>query len=166
MGKDPTHTSNPKGTPAVAGFKGQAEYSVDGKGRVPVPAKMRKSMNPDARDAFVATRGLETCVFLYPADGWEKIEAQMGTLNMFDPEARHFVRTINQWADDVTLDAQGRAALPKALLEFAGIQPGGKALIIGSFDHIEIWDPAQFETYLNGQTASYDTLAQAVMAGR
>ncbi|HEX8386798.1 MAG TPA: division/cell wall cluster transcriptional repressor MraZ [Rubricoccaceae bacterium] len=150
----------------MAGFKGQAEYSVDGKGRVPVPAKMRKSMNPDARDAFVATRGLETCVYLYPADGWETIEAQMNNLNMFDSEARHFVRTINMWADDVTLDGQGRAALPKPLLEFAGIQPGGKALIIGSFDHIEIWDPAQFETYLNGQTKSYDTLAEGVMAGR
>ena len=79
---------------------------------------------------------------------------------------RHFVRTINQWAEDVALDAQGRAALPKPLLEFAGIQPGGKALIIGSYDHIEIWDPAQFQTYLNSQTTSYDTLAQAVMASR
>lgn len=150
----------------MAGFKGQAEYSVDGKGRVPVPAKMRRSLNPDTRDTFVATRGLEPCVYLYPADEWETIEGQMKTLNMFEPEARHFVRTINMWADDVTLDAQGRAALPKALLEFAGIQPGSKALIIGSFDHIEIWDPAQFETYLNSQTTSYDALAQAVMAGR
>ncbi|HEX9951883.1 MAG TPA: division/cell wall cluster transcriptional repressor MraZ [Rubricoccaceae bacterium] len=150
----------------MAGFKGQAEYSVDGKGRVPVPAKMRRSVNPDTRDVFVATRGLEPCVFLYPADGWEKIEAQMDTLNMFDAEARHFVRTINMWADEITLDGQGRAALPKSLLEFAGIQPGSKALIIGSYDHIEIWDPAQFETYLNGQTTSYDVLAQAVMAGR
>jgi len=150
----------------VAGFKGQAEYSVDGKGRVPVPAKMRKSMTPDARDTFVATRGLEPCVFLYPADGWEKIEAQINGLNMFDGEARHFVREISMWADDVALDAQGRAALPKSLLEFAGIQPGGKALIIGSFDHIEIWDPARFETYLNAQSTSYDSLAQAVMAAR
>ncbi len=150
----------------MAGFKGQADYSVDGKGRVPVPAKMRRSMNPEAHDAFVATRGLETCIYLYPADEWETIAAQMRTLNMFDAEARHFVRTVNRWADDVALDAQGRVALPKVLLEFAGITPGAKALIIGSFDHIEIWDPAQFETYLNGQTTSYDVLAQAVMASR
>ena len=150
----------------MAGFKGQAEYSVDGKGRVPVPAKMRKSVNPDIRDAFVATRGFEPCVFLYPADGWEKIESQINSLNMFDGEARQFVREISMWADDVTLDGQGRAALPKSLLEFAGIQPGGKALIIGSFDHIEIWDPARFAAYLNAQNTSYDSLAQAVMAAR
>ena len=148
----------------MAGFKGQAEYSVDGKGRVPVPAKMRKSMNPEAHDAFVATRGIETCIYLYPADGWEKIEQQIAELNMFDPGARHFVRTINQWADEVALDGQGRIAMPKALLEFAGIQPGSKALIIGSFDHIEIWDPAEYDAYLNSQDTSYSELAQTVMA--
>ncbi len=150
----------------MAGFKGQAEYSVDGKGRVPVPAKMRRSVNPDVRDVFTATRGLEPCVYLYPADTWEDIELQIQALNQFDGDARHFTRMISMWADDVTLDAQGRAALPKALLEFAGIQPGSKALIIGAFDHIEVWDPERFETYLNTQTTSYDVLAQAVMATR
>ena len=150
----------------MAGFKGQAEYSVDGKGRVPVPAKMRRSLNPDVRDAFVATRGLEPCIFLYPADGWEAIEHQINSLNMFEADARHFVRMLTMWAEELVLDAQGRVALPKPLLEVAGIQPGAKALIIGSHDHIEIWDPARFDAYLNGRSTSFDVLAEAVMATR
>ena len=149
----------------MAGFKGQAENSIDAKGRMPVPAKMRRALSPDAKETFVATRGLEQCVFLYPLDRWEEIEAEMGRLNQFDPQARTFVRTINMWAEELTMDGQGRIALPKALVEFADLQPGGKAQVIGAFDRIEVWDPTVFETHLNQQTDTYETLAERVMGG-
>ncbi len=149
----------------MAGFKGQAENSIDGKGRLPVPAKMRRSLSPDAKETFVATRGLEQCVFLYPLDTWERIEGEMARLNQFEPESRAFVRTINMWAEELTMDSQGRIALPKALIEFADLQPGGKAQVIGAFDRIEVWDPAVFDAHLNQQTESYETLAERVMGG-
>ena len=132
---------------------------------MPVPAKMRRALSPDAKETFVATRGLEQCVFLYPLDRWEEIEAEMGRLNQFDPQARTFVRTINMWAEELTMDGQGRIALPKALVEFADLQPGGKAQVIGAFDRIEVWDPTVFETHLNQQTDTYETLAERVMGG-
>ena len=157
----PLHTP----LPAVAGFKGQAENSIDGKGRMPVPAKMRRALDPAAKETFVATRGLEQCVFLYPLDTWEEIENEMGRLNQFDPQARAFVRTINMWAEELTMDGQGRVALPKSLVEFAGLQPGGRAQVIGAFDRIEVWDPEVFEAHLNDQTESYESLAERVMGG-
>ncbi len=113
----------------------------------------------------MATRGLEECVFLYPLDRWEEIETEIGQLNMFDREARGFVRIINMWADEVTMDGQGRIALPKALIDFAGLQPGGRAQVIGAFDRIEVWDPDAFAAHLNQQTESYETLAERVMGG-
>lgn len=132
---------------------------------MPVPAKMRRALSPDAKETFVATRGLEQCVFLYPLDRWEEIETEIGQLNMFDREARGFVRIINMWADEVTMDGQGRIALPKALIDFAGLQPGGRAQVIGAFDRIEVWDPDAFAAHLNQQTESYETLAERVMGG-
>lgn len=145
----------------MAGFKGQAEYSVDSKGRVAIPAKMRSAMNPEAKSTFTITRGFEKCIFLYPLDQWEQMEEEIGGLNMYRSETRDFVRTIMMWADEVALDGQGRITIPKPLLEFAGISD--RAAIIGSFDHIEIWDPAIFDAYLNQQTADYETLAERVM---
>ena len=145
----------------MARFKGQASYSVDSKGRVAIPAKMRSAMNPEAKNSFTITRGFEKCIFLYPLDRWEKIESEMEELNMFNRDARDFVRTILMWADEVTLDRQGRVGIPKSLMEFAGVSD--KAIIIGSFDHIEIWDPEVFQTYLNAQSADYETLAERVM---
>lgn len=148
----------------MAGFKGQAEHSIDGKGRVPVPAKMRRALSPEAKESFVATRGLERCVFLYPADRWEGMEDGFESLNPFQKETRHFLRTIFRWADEVTLDGQGRIPLSKTLLQFAGLEPGQKALIMGSFDHIEIWDPEVFDAYLNDVPTSYEDTAERVMS--
>jgi MraZ protein len=145
----------------MASFKGQAEYSVDSKGRVAIPAKMRNAMNPEAKSSFTLTRGFEQCIFLYPLDRWEKIEEEIGALSTFERESRAFSRLIMMWADDATLDSQGRVSLPKNLMEFAGITD--KALILGAFDHIEIWNPELFERYLNEQPDDYETLAERVM---
>lgn len=149
----------------MAGFKGQAEYSIDGKGRVPVPAKMRRSLSTEARETFVATRGFEQCLFLYPLDVWETMEERFLALNTFQKKTRDFVRTIVRWADESALDGQGRISLPKSLIDFAHLEPGGKALIIGSLDHIEIWDPDTFNAYLDQQTETYEAVAEQVMAG-
>jgi MraZ protein len=145
----------------MARFKGQAEYSVDGKGRVAIPAKMRSVLNPEAKGTFTVTRGFERCIFLYPLDRWEEMEARLGSLNMYSRETRDFVRTVLMWADEVALDAQGRIGVPRTLLDFAGISD--RALIIGALDHIEIWQPDAFERYLAEQTDDYETLAERVM---
>lgn len=145
----------------MAGFKGQAEYSVDEKGRVAIPAKMRAALKPEAKGTFTATRGFERCIFLYPLDRWEEMEAQMMELNLYQREARNFVRQLLRWAEEVMLDKQGRIVLPKVLMEFAGITD--RALIIGALDHIEIWDPATFDQFVNEQLEDYETLAEKVM---
>lgn len=145
----------------MAGFKGQAEYSVDSKGRVAIPAKMRSALRPEAKDTFTITRGFERCVFLYPLDRWTEMEEEIGALSTYNREARAFTRRIMMWADEVSLDKQGRIVLPKPLMEFGGISE--RALILGAFDRIEIWDPAIFEGYLNEQPADYETLAERVM---
>jgi len=147
----------------MAGFKGQAEYSVDSKGRVAIPAKMRNVMNPEAKGTFTMTRGFEKCVFLYPLDRWDQMEGEISELNMYNRETRDFVRNILRWADEVTLDGQGRVSLSKPLMEYSDLSD--RALIIGALDHIEIWDPEAFDAYLNKQTDDYETLTERVMGG-
>ncbi len=145
----------------MATFKGQAEFSVDSKGRLAIPAKMRNCLSPAAKGTFTMTRGFERCIFLYPLDTWELKEEQMSGLNMYSRQSRDFVRTILMWADEVSLDGQGRVSLTRALVEFAGITE--KALIIGALDHIEIWNPDSFAAYLDAQPDDYETLAERVM---
>lgn len=142
-------------------FKGQAVYSVDSKQRVAVPAKMRHVMNPEANKTFVATRGFEQCIVLYPNDQWDKIEARMNELNMYRTDARGFVREFMMWAEEAVLDGQGRIVLPKDLMEYSRIKD--RARIIGVSDHIEIWDPVVFDEYSKNQPDNFVELAQKVM---
>ena len=134
---------------SMGSFKGQAQYSVDNKGRVAIPAKMRSVLRPEAVGTFTMTRGFEPCIYLYAHDEWLKKEEQYASLNQYDRKARHMVRTILMWADDVTLDAQGRIGLSKPLMEYAEVSE--QALIIGAMDRIEIWDPTVFQKYLGDQ---------------
>ncbi len=145
----------------MAGFKGQAEYSVDAKGRVAIPAKMRSAMSPAARNTFTVTRGFETCIVLYPQDHWDRMEEEFGGLNRYRPENRDFIRLTTMWAEECELDGQGRIALPKRLQEFAGIAE--KVTIVGAFDRIEVWNPDRLQQHLNEQADDYQTLAERVL---
>ena len=145
----------------MASFKGQAEYSVDSKGRVAIPARMRSALSPEAKNGFTITRGFEQCINLYPLDEWDRKEAELGSLNLYRTESRDFVRSIMMWAEEVTLDGQGRIVIPKPLMEFAEI--GDNVLIIGALEHIEIWNPELFATYEAAIPVDYQTLAEKVL---
>jgi MraZ protein len=58
-------------------FKGQFTYSIDSKSRISIPAKIRKHISPDANDTIVMTKGLSSCIDLYPLDEWQKIEEKL-----------------------------------------------------------------------------------------
>ena len=149
---------------AMAGFKGQAMYTVDARGRTAIPARMRAALQSDARHTFTVIRGFDRCISLYPLDIWAKLEQVIGEKNPFDRQARAFTRRIMMWAEEVKLDAQGRVGLPKALIDYAGI--GERVLIIGAYDRIEIWDPQVFQEYLSKEQVDYETLAARVMESR
>ena len=145
----------------MARFKGQVDYSVDSKGRVAIPAKMRAALSPDAQGTFTLIKGFEQCIYAYPQDQWKLKEDEYSSLNTNNRDARHLVRMILMWAEEVSLDGQGRISLPKALSEYADIRD--RALVIGAMDHIELWDPEAFANYLKEHTTDQETLAEQVM---
>jgi MraZ protein len=91
----------------------------------------------------------------------------MRALNPYQRETRIFIRNLTRWAEETTLDGQGRISISKKLLEFAGLSTGNgsKALFVGALDHIELWDPAVFDDYLNETPSDYETIAERVMGG-
>ncbi|MGA7305931.1 MAG: division/cell wall cluster transcriptional repressor MraZ [Rhodothermales bacterium] len=147
----------------MSGFKGQWEYSVDDKGRVALPAKLRRSILPEANNRLTVTRGFEPCLYVFPAYEWENVESQLRGLNTYMKESRAFIRTILGWADDVTLDGQGRMALSKRHMDFANIAE--KVLVIGTLERIELWDPETFDRQEADQTIEYEQLAELVLGG-
>ena len=144
----------------MSSFKGSFNYTVDSKGRINIPAKMRKNLSPDANNSFVITRGLDNCIFVYPNDEWAKREAELGKLEQTNREARLYTRLLLEFASDVELDGQHRISLTKELMEYAKIS--GDVLILGVFDRIEVWNPDEYKKYLEAQQQDYVTVAEKV----
>ncbi|MFN8361864.1 MAG: division/cell wall cluster transcriptional repressor MraZ [Candidatus Kapaibacterium sp.] len=142
-------------------FKGQEVFSIDNKGRVNIPAKMRKALSPEANDTFIITRGADKCVVAYPLNEWKKYEEQYAKLDQFDEKNRFFLRVILAWSEETEIDAQQRISLSKKYLDFAGIE--GKVTIVGMIDHIEFWNPEEFDRYISTYSESYEDVAAQVM---
>lgn len=139
-------------------FKGRYLYTLDAKGRIAIPAKLRKSLS--AKGSVVLTRGFEQCLYAYPVEEWKQVESYIRGLSFLDARHRFFGRTLFQWATDADLDSQSRISVPQELLKYAGIT--GDVLILGVVDRIEMWDPAVFETYQKSQPDTYETVVEHV----
>ncbi len=145
----------------MSSFKGSYGYSVDSKGRINIPARLRKYVSTEANDTFVITRGYDQCLYVYPLDEWTRLELEIRQLSSTNPKHRFFKRRLLEWATESQLDGQFRIMIPRDLLQFAGIE--NDVLIIGVLDHIEVWNPRIYEAYLKTQDESYETVAQTVL---
>jgi len=145
----------------VSSFKGSYDYSVDNKGRMNIPSRLRKYISPEANDTFVITRGYEQCLYVYPLDEWNKVEENIRQLSSTNPKHRFFMRTLLERATESQLDGQFRITIPKELLHFAGIE--NEVFIIGVLEHIEIWNPRTYADYQKTQAESYESVAQTVL---
>ena len=145
----------------MSSFKGSYSYSVDGKGRINIPAKLRKFLSAEANETFVVTRGYERCLFVYPVDEWNKLEQSIRDLSPTNPQHRFFMRTLLEKATESTLDGQSRITVPKELLQFSGIE--NEVLILGVLERIELWNPTVYEEYRSSQAEPYEVVAQRVL---
>ena len=143
-------------------FIGSFKYSIDSKGRVSIPAKLRKYVSPESNDTFIMTRGTAKCIDVYPMDQWKELAAsKLNKLNTFNPQEAMFIRMFLQEAAEDTLDAQSRLLIPKSLIEYAGIQKD--VFILGAVKKIEIWNPVEYDAYLKENMESYSEIAKEVM---
>jgi MraZ protein len=144
----------------VSSFKGRYSYSVDNKGRVALPVKLRKNLAASAKGNFVITRGFERCLYIYPQDEWNKLEQFVRSLSFLDAQHRFYARTLFERATDSPIDSQSRITIPQDLIKFAGID--NEVLILGVLDRIEIWSPIIYEEYQKNHPDTYETVAEQV----
>ena len=143
-------------------FRGQFTYSIDSKGRIAIPARLRKHVTAEANDTFVMTRGLSNCIDIYPLDEWQRIEEKLLQLNSFQPDDARFIRMFVQFASEDVMDGQSRILIPSTLITYAKIEK--EVLILGALKKIEVWNPKVYDEYLNQSVQTYEEIAAKVMA--
>lgn len=123
----------------MANFKGEYQHTIDSKGRVSFPAKLRKYLSSPSQDRFTILKGLERCLLLYPEDEWKKVEQHLSSINTLRSEERTVLRHFLRFAEDLQLDSHNRLAIPASLARWASIDT--HVTFIGMGDRVELWSP-------------------------
>ncbi|HLS53568.1 MAG TPA: division/cell wall cluster transcriptional repressor MraZ [Tissierellaceae bacterium] len=135
-------------------FIGEYQHTLDNKGRVTMPSKFRD----DLGEKFVITKGLDSCLFVYPMSEWKTIQEKLKTLPLTNRDARAFVRFFFSGASESSLDKQGRVLIPANLREHSKLEK--EAVIIGVATRLEIWSKDSWNDYTNDDNLSYDSIAE------
>ena len=135
-------------------FIGEYEHSVDAKGRVIMPVKLRE----DIGEKFIITKGLDGCLFAYSITEWTNFEEKLKTLPLTNKNARDFVRFFLSGAVECEIDKQGRFLIPGNLREYAILEK--EIIIIGVGTRIEIWNKEEWKKYSSDENISADEIAE------
>jgi MraZ protein len=138
-------------------FMGEYQHSIDEKGRIIIPAKFREALG----SSFVITRGLDSCLFVYPASEWSIMEQKLKTLSLMKSDARAFTRFFFSGATECDLDKQGRVNIPNNLCEHAKLNKD--CVVLGVSNRVEIWSKEIWESYFQQSEASFNEIAEKLV---
>lgn len=140
---------------------GTYECKIDAKGRVLVPALLKKQL-PTLAEGFVLKRSVfESCLELWPMEEWNKMMVKINSLNPFVKKNNDFIRRFMAGVKMVEIDDAGRLLIAKDLIDFASIS---KDIVLSSkVNVIEIWDKQAYENTLNNDDFDFGELAEDVM---
>ena len=133
---------------------GEYEHSLDAKGRLIMPAKLRE----DIGEKFIVTKGLDGCLFGFSQTEWNNFEDKLKTLPLTNKNARDFVRFFLSGATECEIDKQGRFLIAGNLREYANLEKD--AVIIGVGTRIEIWNKDKWKSYNSDENISADEIAE------
>lgn len=134
-------------------MEGRYRCSIDEKGRIAFPAPLRKALSPEADDTLVLVKGVEPCLYAFPADIWQKFKASLLERPM---DFRTRMAVTRLWGLNVkyvTFDKQGRIQIPADFAAHA--QLGDEAVVGGAFNRFEIWNPDLLEKDLQSSAETF-----------
>jgi len=124
-------------------IKGQYDGTVDEKGRLLLPGKIKASL-PD--DILIQTRSVDKCIWLFPKEPWDNLESKiMENSSLMKSQSRLLHRTLIAPAHEIIVEKTGRIKLSASIMKSVGVER--ECVILGLGDHIEIWDTKTYEQY-------------------
>lgn len=140
-------------------FMGEYHHNIDEKGRLIMPSKFRY----DLGENFIVTRGIDSCLFVYPKETWNKLTSKLNELSFTKKDVRSFQRFFLSAATLSEFDKQGRINIPIPLADYASLTK--ECVVIGVNDRIEIWSKENFDKFLNDNIDNISEIAENLFDG-
>lgn len=136
------------------GFFGEYEHTVDSKGRIILPSKLREGL----KEGLVVTRGLDDCLAVYSLSGWEREEKKIQEFPSTKRKSRDYARLFFSGASPGKLDKLGRIFIPEYLRKHAHLTRD--VAIIGASTRLEIWDRIRWIKYKKEKEKTFTDTAE------
>ena len=138
---------------------GEYKCKIDVKGRVMLPAPLRRQLELILHHGLVINRDIfEDCLVIYPQPEWDKVNREMSRLSRYNRKHQLFQRKFMKGATHLDLDGSGRVNLPSLLLEHAGInaKEDNEIIVSGLGEKIEIWSNARYSQSVLDDTEDFE----------
>ena len=142
-------------------FYGEYSHSIDNKGRLILPSKLRETAKNNFVEKFYITRGLDKCLFMFSEEEWKAAEQKFKSMSFTKQDSRKFNRLYFSGAVEIIPDKQGRILLPSYLKDFAQIKRD--VVIIGVSSRIEVWAKDQWQEFYKSNLESFEDTAEKLM---
>ena len=131
---------------------GQYQHSIDAKGRLFIPAKLREELG----ETFYVTMGMDGCLSVYSDVSWARFTEKFESLPYTKTKS---MRVLFANAAKCEPDAQGRILIPSKLRNYAKLQKD--VVVIGVSNRAEIWNAEQWLA-MEDEELNPDNLAAAM----
>lgn len=122
---------------------GEFQHSLDSKGRIFIPAKLREELG----EIFYMTVSMERCLCVYSAESWQSFSDKVNAM----PYVRQRrMRPLFAQAAKCELDSQGRTIVPQNLREYAGLVKN--VTVVGCNNHAELWDSETWKSVYDAES--------------
>ena len=145
-------------------LNGEFECKLDNKGRMMIPAGLKKQLPEADKETLVINRGFKKYLVIYTKSEWDKKLDELNKLNKYETKNIEFIRYFTRGATELTLDAAGRVNLPQGLLDYAGIT--GDVVLNSMLNTVEMWDKAAYNAMIDSEPENFAALAEEVMGDK
>jgi len=142
-------------------FYGEYLHTLDRKGRLILPSKIREAAKANFIEKFYLTKGLDRCLFMFAEEEWRTQEQKFKLMSFTKQEARKFNRIYFSGAVDIIPDKQGRILIPTYLKDFAEIKR--EVVIAGVSNRIEVWSADLWKGFYNSSKESFEDIAEKLI---
>ena len=141
---------------------GTYECTVDNKGRIMIPAQLKKQLDGFTTEPFILKRSVfQNCLELFPYSEWKLMMDKVNKLNRFVKKNNDFIRMYTAGVKSIDLDSNGRLLVPKDLIAVSKLKK--HVVLSSSINIIEIWDKDEYEKSINDPKVDFAKLTEEVM---
>ena len=141
-------------------FRGRFEHSIDGKGRVSIPAKFRDVLKRDYGSDQLVVTIFDSCLVAYPLAEWQAFEEKMKDFSQLNKEAKNFPRYFYSGAMECAIDDHGRILIPPQFREHADLNK--EIVFLGVMNRFEIWNKGVWEKEFERYKETFDEISEGI----